>query len=188
MVIACAAEVVIANVIPPPGIQPPPNLYRKAPEQAYSRPPPDRIPVAPPRGADVASVTHASQQPLPRSDSDNTWASEASLAAANVASRANGQVPFVQQQQNKQHPAVSHAQKPGGRAPVPAQQRMVTGQGRGQAATLREGTSPRPEQAAAPAPEAASAGWTCPTCTYRHEGKQAGFLACAMCGGVRKET
>lgn len=192
---ACAAEVVIASVIPPPPpmeVQPPPSHPKRAPEQAYYRPPVDRNPVVPPRGTDVASIVHASQQPLPRSDSDNTWGSEVSVAAANVASRATGQVPFVQQQQNKQHPAASHAQKPqSSRVPAQqAQQRPNVGQGRGQADIVRDGTPARPEQAAppAPAPEAAPAGWTCPTCTYRHEGKQAGFLACAMCGGVRKET
>ena len=185
---AGAAEAVIASVIPPPPpmeAQAPPSHPKRAPEQAFYRPPVDRNPVVPPRGTDVA-IAHASQQPLPRSDS---WGSEASLAAANVPSRATGQVPFVQQQQNKQHPAASHAQKPQS-SRVPAQQRLSVGQGRGQAGTVREGTHARPEQAApsAPAPEAASAGWTCATCTYRHEGKQAGFLACAMCGGVRKET
>ena len=179
-------------MIPPPPpmeVQPPPSHPKRAPEQAYYRAPVDRNPVAPPRGADVASIVHASQQPLPRSDSDNTWGSEASLAAAIVPSRATGQVPFVQQQQNKQHQAASYAQKPQS-SRVPAQQQLNAGQGRGQAATVRGATSARPEQAAlpAPVPEAAPAGWTCPTCTYRHEGKQAGFLACAMCGGVRKET
>ena len=178
----------IANVIPPLAVQPPPHIQRKVPEQAYYKPPADRNPVVPLRGADLSSITHASQQPLPRSNSNDMWGPEGSLAAANVPAR--GQVPFVQQQQNKQQPPATHAQKPNVRAPPQqAQQRLNAGQGRGQVGTPREGVSPRPDQAAAaPAPEAAPAGWTCPTCTYRHEGKQAGFLACAMCGGVRKET
>lgn len=177
-VCAYAADAVIASVIAPAAreAQPPPSHLK--PEQAYYRPPVDRHTVAPPRGADLANVIHASQQPLPGGDSDHTWGSEASLAAAYAPSRASGQVPFVQQQQNKQHPAASHAQKPqSSRAPAQRAQHA------GQAASVREAARPEPT----PAPEAAS-GWTCPTCTYRHEGKQAGFLACAMCGGVRKET
>ncbi|DBA74031.1 TPA: hypothetical protein ACH3X1_010851 [Trebouxia sp. C0004] len=117
-------------------------------------------------------------------------------------SRSNGQVPFVQQQQNKQQPPLTHGQKPviraaaGAAAPQQAQQRLNAGQGRGQGATSRagpagqQGASPRLDQAAA-APALAAAvpsGWTCPICTYRHEDKQAGFLACAVCGSVRKET
>ena len=27
------------------------------------------------------------------------------------------------------------------------------------------------------------AAWACPACTYHHEGAEAGFLQCAMCGG-----
>ena len=42
----------------------------------------------------------------------------------------------------------------------------------------------RPVQTrAAPAPPST---WTCPTCTYEHKKDQAGFLACAVCGSVRK--
>ena len=122
------------------------------------------------------------------------------MAAGNA--RSNGQVPFVQQQQNKQQSPVTQGQKPviraasGGAASQQAQQRLNTGQGRGQGMTPRagpasqQGSSPRPGQAAvAPALEAAvPSGWTCPICTYRHEEKQAGFLACAVCGSVRKET
>ena len=183
-VCAYATEAAIASVIAPAAreVQPPPSHPK--PEQAYYKPPSDRHTVAPPRGADVSSVIPASQQPLPRGDSDNTWGSEASLAAAHAPSRASGQVPFVQQQQNKQQPAASHAQKPQS-SRAPAQQAQQRAQHAGQAASVREAA--RPEPTPAPAPEAAS-GWTCPTCTYRHEGKQAGFLACAMCGGVRKET
>ena len=31
----------------------------------------------------------------------------------------------------------------------------------------------------------AAAPWTCPACTYRHDGAEAGFLQCSMCGGSR---
>ena len=169
-------------------------------EQQYYKPPLDRNSNFLPLGAD-ASVTHASQQPLPRSDSNNGWGSEAPVAAGTAPSRSNGQVPFVQQQQNKQQPPLPHGQKPviraaaGAAAPQQAQQRLNAGQGRGQSATPRagpagqQGASPRREPAAASALEAAvPSGWTCPVCTYRHEDKQAGFLACAVCGSVRKET
>ncbi|DBB07365.1 TPA: hypothetical protein ACH3X3_008852 [Trebouxia sp. C0006] len=122
--------------------------------------------------------------------------------SGNAPSRSNGQVPFVQQQQNKQQPPLMHGQKPviraaaGAAAPQQAQQRLNAGQGRGQGATPRagpagqQGASPqRAQAAAAPALEAAvPSGWTCPICTYRHEDKQAGFLACAVCSSVRKET
>ena len=30
--------------------------------------------------------------------------------------------------------------------------------------------------------------WECGACTYRHEGSEAGFLACAMCGSFRQGT
>lgn len=49
-----------------------------------------------------------------------------------------------------------------------------------------------PQQRAAPTQARAVAQpppvtqWTCPTCTYTHEKDQAGFLACALCGSVRK--
>ena len=38
--------------------------------------------------------------------------------------------------------------------------------------------------AAAPAAPvaAAAAGWSCKVCTYQHEGSEAQFLSCAMCG------
>lgn len=181
--VAFAADVGAANAAPLQEVPPPVQTHKKAPEQAYYKPPVDRNPVIPPRGADLSSIMHASQQPLPRSDSDNIRAAEAPHGAAHARP-----TPFVQQQQNKQQVPVSHAHKPG-RAPAQqAQQRPHVGQGRGQAGTVRDSTPPRLEHRAAPAPEAASAGWTCPICTYRHEGKQAGFLACAICGGVRKET
>lgn len=184
MVFASAADVVTDSAAPPLEVPPPVQPHRKAPEQAYYKPPVDRNTVVPPRGADVSSIIHASQQPLPRSDSDNMCAPDASHGTANAARG----MPFVQQQQNKHQMPASHAQK-AGRAPAQqAQQRQNAGHGSGQAATAREDTFPRVEQRAAPAAEAASARWTCPTCTYRHEGRQAGFLACAVCGSVRKET
>ena len=162
-------------------------------EQAYYKPPLDRTPVVPPRGADVPNVTHASQQPLPRTESNvssDAWGAEAPVAAGSVPSRSNGQVPFVQQQQNKQQPPLTQAQKTvirAAAAPQQAQQQLNPGQ----AATPRsaigqQGTSSRHEQAAPAA--AGPTAWTCPVCTYRHEEKQAGFLACAVCGSVRKET
>lgn len=181
---AAQPDVVTDSAAPPLEVPPPVQPHRKAPEQAYYKPPVDRNTVVPPRGADVSSIIHASQQPLPRSDSDNMCAPDASHGTANAARG----MPFVQQQQNKHQMPASHAQK-AGRAPAQqAQQRQNAGHGSGQAATAREDTFPRVEQRAAPAAEAASARWTCPTCTYRHEGRQAGFLACAVCGSVRKET
>ena len=183
VIVAFAADAGTANAAPPQEVPPPVQTHKKAPEQAYYKPPVDRNPVVPPRGADLSSIMHASQQPLPRSDSDNIRAAEASHGAANARA-----TPFVQQQQNKQPVPASHAQKQGRVPAQQAQQRQNTGQGRGQAGTAREATPPRQEQRATPAPEAAFGGWTCPTCTYRHEGKQAGFLACAICGSVRKET
>ena len=33
-----------------------------------------------------------------------------------------------------------------------------------------------------------AAPWACPACTYRHEGAEAGFLQCAMCGGSKPTT
>lgn len=187
-----------ASIIEPrPAMQPPLPAQTHRREQQYYKLPQDRNPVFPPLGPD-ANVTHASQQPLPRSESNDGWGSEEPVAAGNAPSRSNGQVPFVQQQQNKQQPPLMHGQKPviraapGAAAPQQAQQRLNAGQG----ATPRagpagqQGASPRRDQAAAaPALEAAvPSGWTCPICTYRHEDKQAGFLACAVCGSVRKET
>ncbi len=187
-----------ASIIQPrPAMQPPLPAQTHRREQQYYKPPIDRNPVFPPLGPD-AIVAHASQQPLPRSDSNDGWGSEAPVAAGNAPSRSNSQVPFVQQQQNKQQPPLTHGQKPviraavGAAAPQQAQQRLNTGQGAAPRAgpASQQGASPRRDQAAAaPALEAAvPSGWTCPICTYRHEDKQAGFLACAVCGSVRKET
>ena len=33
-----------------------------------------------------------------------------------------------------------------------------------------------------------AAPWACPACTYHHEGAEAGFLQCAMCGGSKATT
>jgi len=203
LIFAAAKPGILEAIIiePRPAMQPPLSTQSQRKEQQYYKPPLDRNPVFPPLGAD-ASVTHASQQPLPRSDSNDGWGSEAPVAAGSAPSRSNGQVPFVQQQQNKQQPPLTQGQKPviraaaGAAAPQQAQQRLNAGQGRGQGATPRaglagqQGASPWLDQAAAaPALEAAvPSGWTCPICTYRHEDKQAGFLACAVCGSVRKET
>ena len=54
-------------------------------------------------------------------------------------------------------------------------------------------SSPAAPPAAAPPPQspandAADEGeepWACSACTYRHEGAEAGFLACAMCGAEK---
>ncbi len=194
--LAVKPDILVANVIEPlPAPQPPMPTHRR--EQQFYKPPLDRNSVQPPRGADVA---HASQQPLPRSDSSDAWGSEAPVAAGSASFRSNGQVPFVQQQQNKQQPPVTKGQKPVIRAAASAappqgpQQRLNAGQGRGQATTPRfeavgqQGSSPRVDQptAAADLRPAAAAEWTCPVCTYEHVEKQAGFLACAVCGSVRK--
>lgn len=55
----------------------------------------------------------------------------------------------------------------------------------------KSGILRQPAQLAAQQPRAvpavpAATLWTCPTCTYKHEPYQAGFLACAVCGSVKK--
>ena len=51
-------------------------------------------------------------------------------------------------------------------------------------------SSPAAPPAAVPPPQshtnaADEDSWACPACTYRHEGAEAGFLQCSMCGGEK---
>ena len=165
----------MADVIPPlPAPNPPVPNHRR--EQPLYKPPMDRHNAGPsPRGA---AVNHASHQPLPRSDSNDAWASEAPIAAG----RAYGQVPFAQQ--NKQQlPVQQKAEiKTAG-----AGQRAQAGQGRGQILAPRAEPASQPSRAPPvyEADNSAPTDWTCPICTYHHQDKEAGFLSCAICAHTR---
>ena len=61
------------------------------------------------------------------------------------------------------------------------------------AATEPEARAPSVDGAAEAAPAAGRVrrrgdGWECATCTYAHEGAEAGFLSCAMCGAERQKA